>query len=60
MEYLGGGSLKDLIRKMKESGIKMKSIDASKIIKKILEAVNYLHSYNIVHRDLKPGKYLIK
>ena len=59
MEYLSGGSLSDLIKKTHESGAKLKDIDASRIIKGILEAVAYLHGFDIAHRDLKPGKHFL-
>ncbi len=55
MEYLSGGSLKELIHKSHESDKKLKDIDASKIIKGMLGAVTYLHGFDIAHRDLKPG-----
>ena len=33
--------------------------DAAKLIKQILEAVNYLHCHGICHRDLKPENILL-
>jgi len=57
MEYLNGGSVEDLIKANDQAGKKMDPIDASTIIKLILEAVDYIHSYDIAHRDLKPGNY---
>jgi len=33
----------------------MKAKDASEIIKAILKAVAYLHTFDTAHRDLKPG-----
>ena len=32
--------------------------DASKLIKQILEAIDYMHEKDIVHRDLKPENLL--
>ena len=55
MEYLSGGSLMDLIEKAYCTEKRIRSIEGSKIIKAVLEAVDYLHSHEIVHRDLKPG-----
>ena len=59
MEHLSGGSLAELIKLVYESGSKITPLDASKIIKEILEAVAYIHGYDTAHRDLKPGNYLI-
>jgi serine/threonine protein kinase len=59
MEYLSGGALSDIIENLHESGKKLKDIDASKMVKEILEAVEYLHELNTVHRDLKPGNLII-
>jgi len=56
MEYLQGGSLKELIHKAHEKGgTKLKDMDVSRIIKGVLSAVAYLHGFDIAHRDLKPG-----
>jgi serine/threonine protein kinase len=57
MEYLNGGSIDDLIKTNNQAGKKMNTIDASRIIKLILEAVIYIHNYDTAHRDLKPGNY---
>lgn len=35
-------------------------LEAAKIIKSLLEAVQYLHSKNIVHRDIKPENMLFE
>jgi serine/threonine protein kinase len=58
MEYLSGGSLKDFIRKVYDTERFVKAIDASAIIKQILEAVAYLHEFDIAHRGLKPSTIL--
>ena len=66
MEYLCGGSLRELINRTYDNGAKkpagpegnkIRPIDASRIIKGVLEAVAYLHGFDIAHRDLKPGKH---
>lgn len=49
-----GGELFDRIC---EKG-KFTEKDASKTIKQVLEAVDYLHQNNVVHRDLKPENLL--
>jgi serine/threonine protein kinase len=55
MEYLSGGSLTNMLKKISETNGKMRDKDASEIIKSILEAVAYLHNLDTAHRDLKPG-----
>ena len=55
-EYVGGGELYDAIVKCK----KFNEQKAAYIIKQILSALNYLHSYDIVHRDIKPENMLVE
>ena len=55
-EYIGGGELYDAIVKCK----KFNEQKAAFIIKQILSALNYLHSYDIVHRDIKPENMLVE
>lgn len=55
MEYAGGGGLYDRILKMKH----FSEQDAARIIKQVLKAVHYMHSYGVVHRDLKPENVLL-
>lgn len=52
---MSGGELFDRIV---EKGF-YTEMDASRLIRQVLDAVNYLHSMGIVHRDLKAGQYLI-
>ena len=55
LEYITGGSLKDLLAKY--------NCFSEKIIKnytsQILRGLNYIHSQNIVHRDLKSANVLV-
>ncbi|KAJ3242116.1 calcium calmodulin-dependent protein kinase type 1G [Chytriomyces hyalinus] len=55
MEMVTGGELFDDI----VSKGKYNETDASRIIHKILGAVDYLHSIGIAHRDLKPENLLL-
>ena len=55
MEYMKGGSLRQLIIKRYKRKSKIEQVEASKIVRAILEAVVYLHSNGMAHRDLKPG-----
>lgn len=54
MELVTGGELFDRIV---EKG-SYTEMDASFLIKQILEAVNFMHSKGVVHRDLKPENLL--
>jgi calcium-dependent protein kinase len=54
-EYLEGGEVFDLILKSKHFNENI----AAKIMKQLLQAINYCHSKKIVHRDLKPENLLL-
>lgn len=56
MELAEGGELFD---KLVDEG-QYNEDDASRILKQIVSAVEYLHSLNIAHRDLKPENILLK
>lgn len=56
MEYIEGGELYDVINKMQT----LTESKAAYIMKQILCALNYLHSFNIVHRDIKPENMLVE
>ena len=54
-ELLEGGELFEAIAQQGS----FSEADCAKIMKQILNAVNYLHSKNIVHRDLKPENIML-
>ncbi|KAG7477639.1 hypothetical protein MATL_G00071820 [Megalops atlanticus] len=54
MQLVSGGELFDRIL---DRGVYTEK-DASKVIRQVLQAVNYLHQNSIVHRDLKPENLL--
>ena len=55
MEYIKYGSLKQWIKKRE----KISEEEASIILKKILSAIEYLHSKQICHRDIKPENIML-
>ncbi|KAL4429132.1 hypothetical protein ABPG74_015160 [Tetrahymena malaccensis] len=56
MEYCGGGSLAQLIKKKGQFQEPYITI----ILKEILQALSYLHSNQMVHRDIKSANILIQ
>jgi serine/threonine protein kinase len=56
MELVTGGELFDMI--VDQGHYEEK--DATEMVRRIVSAVEYLHSENIVHRDLKPENLLLK
>lgn len=56
LEYISGGSLRDLIRKKK----RLTEQEARPIVRGILQGIAYLHELNIVHRDIKPENVLME
>lgn len=50
LELLRGGELLDRIRKKE----RFTEDEASQIMRKLVNAVHFIHSKGVVHRDLKP------
>ena len=54
MELLSGGELKSVIKhRYKQQKQKFSDLEASSLIKGILEGLSYIHERNFIHRDLK-------
>lgn len=53
MEYIDGCTLHDFLKKPHNK------TDKDKIVKELLDAVEYLHQRQILHRDLKPDNIMI-
>jgi calcium-dependent protein kinase len=56
MEWLTGGELFDRLVAVQQ----FSEQEASKIMKKIISAVQFMHSHNIAHRDLKPENFMFE
>ncbi|MEM7799378.1 MAG: protein kinase [Chloroflexota bacterium] len=55
MEYVGGGTLGELMRRQGRLPI----VQSLEIAYQVAQALEESHSYNIVHRDLKPANILM-
>jgi serine/threonine protein kinase len=55
MECAEGGALYDRIVQLQHFSER----SAAKVVKQLLKAVHYMHSYGVVHRDLKPENILL-
>eukprot|EP01017_Pseudomicrothorax_dubius_P048837 TRINITY_DN8978_c0_g1_i3.p1 TRINITY_DN8978_c0_g1~~TRINITY_DN8978_c0_g1_i3.p1 ORF type:complete len:357 (+),score=48.53 TRINITY_DN8978_c0_g1_i3:64-1134(+) len=58
MDWLKGGNLKSYLQQRAKRRDQLSDVEASLIMKNLLEAVTHLHSKNIIHRDLKPENIL--
>ncbi|MEX2664583.1 protein kinase domain-containing protein [Candidatus Uabimicrobium amorphum] len=54
MEYIGGKTLKDVIRDKK-----LNYVSLMNLMIQICEALSYAHKHNIIHRDIKPENIMI-
>lgn len=65
MEYCSGGSVQQLIQRIRSARSKLPENAVWEIIAQVLKALHYLHSWSqkgylgIVHRDIKPENLLI-
>ncbi|MCH2205350.1 MAG: protein kinase [Lentisphaerales bacterium] len=55
MKLVEGENLSDLIRKMKNEGLKVPLQELMQIFLKICDAVAFAHSKKVIHLDLKPA-----
>ena len=58
MEECTGGEFFDRLAKRAKENKMYTEKDGARILKQILQAVNYLHSHGVCHRDLKPENIL--
>jgi serine/threonine protein kinase len=54
VEYCTGGQLLEMLRKNR----RMEEPEVSRVIKQIIEGIDYIHKELIIHRDIKPENIL--
>jgi serine/threonine protein kinase len=61
MELINGGQLKSLFKRKNEAKQPrpLTDLEASRIMKSILQGVAYIHDMSFIHRDIKPENILL-
>ncbi len=55
MEYVGGGSVKDIVKRRGP----LQEVYIAIIMREIILGIEYLHSKNKIHRDVKSANILL-
>jgi serine/threonine protein kinase len=59
MEYVAGGSLQELLKRLKNENAQLPIEQAVNIIINICDALSYAHKINMIHRDIKPANIML-
>ncbi|MCB8985632.1 MAG: protein kinase [Ardenticatenaceae bacterium] len=60
MEYISGGSLRDLLQQLSEQGRVLQTETAVSLIRQVASALAVAHRAGIIHRDIKPSNILLR
>jgi pSer/pThr/pTyr-binding forkhead associated (FHA) protein len=59
MEFITGGSLRDLLEQAAEGKIQLSLVDGLELMRQACEGLAYAHGLGMVHRDIKPDNMLL-